>query len=178
MEKTAVICDAGPLISIACSDGFHWLRGLFGSVALTPSVIGEVLVQGKPGVSKIDEAIKAGWLRVLTDDPQPPPILARYDLDQGELSSIAAAYYLRPDCLLIVDEIKARKAAKELCVPAIGTAGLLIEAKEARLIVSCGDELGNLIENGFYISRSVTQSVLAKAGESLEMSARLKNLFS
>lgn len=177
MEKTAVICDAGPLIAITCSDGLKWLRGLFERVALTPTVANEVLVEGKPGVADIREAIESGWLCLLPEDPPDLGSLIKYNLDAGESTSIAVAWYLKPDCLLIVDETAARKAAKDLGVPVIGTAGLLIQAKNEGLVASCGEELAKMMENGFYISQALTEAVLSRAAETIEMSPRLKKHF-
>lgn len=178
MEKSAVVSDASPLISIACADGLGWLQQLFHEVLLTPAVANEILVPGKPAVAQIEAAIKAGWLRVLEVDPPSLPMLDRYDLDLGEQSAIAAAFHLKPNCLLIVDELKARMAARAFGIQFIGTAGLLVEAKEAQLIPSCAAELEKLVGNGFFISHDLADAVLKKSGESLENYPRLAYLLS
>ena len=178
MEKTAVVSDASPLICIARTDGLRWLHRLFHNILLTPAVASEVLVPGKPGVAQIEAAIEAGWLRVLDADPPPLPMLDRYDLDLGEQSAITAAYHLKPNCLLIVDELKARRAAKEFGIQFIGTAGLLVEAKEAQLIPSCAGELEKLVGNGFFVSHDLVHAVLKKTGESIENHPHLAKLLS
>lgn len=178
MEKAAVVSDASPLISISCAGGLSWLHQLFDEVLLTPAVANEILVPGKPGVDQISAAIGAGWLRVLESAPPALPALDQYDLDLGEQSAIAAAYVLKPKCLLIVDELKARMAAKKFEIPFIGTAGLLVVAKEALLISSCAAELEKLVRNGFFISSNLAEAVLKQAGETLENRPQLANLLS
>lgn len=51
-------------------------------------------------------------------------------MGKGEASAIALAVELK-DCLLIVDDLKARKMAEKLNIKFTGTIGVIIDAKEA-----------------------------------------------
>ena len=55
------------------------------------------------------------------------------DLDQGEASSIALALSFESS-LLIMDEKKGRKKAREYNLEVIGSLGVLLKAKELRVI--------------------------------------------
>ena len=48
----------------------------------------------------------------------------------------------------------------------LGTAGVLILAKDRRLIAAVKPSLDALIENRFFLSRSVDELILNRAGES------------
>jgi predicted nucleic acid-binding protein len=89
--------------------------------------------------------------------------LAR-ELGKGEASSIALALEFE-NCLLIIDERKGRKVAEELKIEIIGSLGVLIKAKEKRVIKSVKGILDLIDKTNFRISESIKEKVLKKAGE-------------
>lgn len=89
--------------------------------------------------------------------------LAR-DLGKGEASSITLALEFE-DCLLIIDERKGRQVAEELKIEIIGSLGVLIKAKEKRVIISVKEILDLIDKTNFRISESIKEKVLKKAGE-------------
>ena len=65
-----------------------------------------------------------------------------------------------------MDEARGRAKAEELKLVVIGTIGILIRAKEARLVPLIGPALQTLrTEIGFHISDRLLQGVLTQAGE-------------
>lgn len=86
------------------------------------------------------------------------------NLGKGEASSITLALEIE-DCLLIIDDRKGRKVAKELKIDIIGSLGLLIKAKEKRVIKSVKEILDLIDQTNFRISGSIKKKVLRKAGE-------------
>lgn len=86
------------------------------------------------------------------------------DLGKGEASSIALALEF-DDSLLIIDEKKGRKVAKELRIEIIGSLGILIKAKEKGVIKSVREILTLIDKTDFRVSQSVREKVLKESGE-------------
>ena len=84
-------------------------------------------------------------------------------VDAGEAEAIALAS--EKNCLLISDDKQARAAAKRLGVSVIGTAGILIRAKQNGVISEIKPILDNLELNDFFISRALREEVLKIVGE-------------
>ena len=66
---------------------------------------------------------------------------------------------------IILDDEPARKTAVELKLPIIGTAGVLLLAKERHLIAAIRPCLDALIENRFFLTSAIYESILSRAGE-------------
>ena len=86
------------------------------------------------------------------------------DLDLGEAESIALALEMKAE-LLIVDEAKDRKIARELGLKITGILGVLIAAKQAKLISSVRDSLKELRILGFYLNPRLEMEVLRLVDE-------------
>ena len=67
--------------------------------------------------------------------------------------------------LLVVDDDDARKYAIEQNIPIIGTAGILVLAKQNGFITEVRQLLEQLLARGFYMSRASFQTILRAAGE-------------
>jgi len=77
------------------------------------------------------------------------------NLDSGESEAIVLAKELDADFLLM-DEIKGRKIAKEFQIKTIGLIGVLIKAKEMKIIYSVKEILEELRNTaGFWISQNL-----------------------
>lgn len=165
MAQAAIIADAGPLICIARAGGLRWLHELLGEVSLTAEIAGEVLVPGKPGAAAIEAAIESGWLSVSRTPSPPVPALDKFRLDPGEYSALACAWASGGNCLLILDDLEARKAARELKIKFVGTVGLLIQARKQGLIASFSDAIDTLLSNGFFVSPELIKKGLELCDE-------------
>lgn len=86
------------------------------------------------------------------------------ELGKGEASSIALALKFE-ECLLIIDERKGRKIAEGLGIDTIGSLGILIKAKERRVIYEVKEILELIDRTDFRISQSVREAVLKQSGE-------------
>ena len=85
-------------------------------------------------------------------------------LDRGEASSIAKAIDINAD-LIIIDELKARKVAKELGLKVTGTLGLFIMAKNKKLISSIKPLIEKIKKTNFRISERLVSEALRLANE-------------
>ena len=85
-------------------------------------------------------------------------------LDAGEATSIALASELS-DCLLIIDESKGRRVAKEMGIEITGSFGSLIAAKEKGIIQSVKPILDKIKQTNFRISDDLVNKILHLVNE-------------
>lgn len=85
-------------------------------------------------------------------------------LDAGEATSIALALEL-PEALLIIDELKGRKVAKELGIRITGSLGTIIAAKEKAIIQSAGSIIDKIKKTNFRISDDLLNKILQLVNE-------------
>ena len=155
--------NASPLIGLAHLDELAWLRKLYGRALITPTVVSEVLTGlGRPGEAEVSAAIRRRQIGLLRRDPAGLPLPA---LDDGEASTIRAALAHGPSALVILDELSARKAARRLSLRCTGTAGVIVEAKRARLVTAARPLFKRLAECGFYLSPDLVAAILVELGE-------------
>jgi len=161
-EQVAFV-NASPLIGLAHLDELAWLRKLYGRALITPTVRSEVLTGlGRPGEAEVSAAIRRRQIGLLRRDPAGLPLPA---LDDGEASTIRAALAHGPSALVILDELSARKAARRLSLRCTGTAGVIVEAKRARLVTAARPLFKRLAECGFYLSPDLVAAILVELGE-------------
>jgi hypothetical protein len=87
------------------------------------------------------------------------------ELDEGEAEAIAL-FSEEPVEALLLDEKNARRVARRLSLPTLGTIGILIWAKQTGLILTLKEQLDALQTQGkFRLSRLVYQEALRRIGE-------------
>lgn len=157
-----VVSDSSPLIALAAINSLDLLRALFGSILIPNEVYNEVVVRGRYPATAV---ATIPWItRRTVTDVQQVAQFRNAGLDQGESEAIALALEL-PANLLLVDEIAARKIARQHGLAITGVVGVLIYAKDAGLIVAIKPLLGKLVAAGFYCSPRLIAQALELAGE-------------
>lgn len=161
-----VIADASALIALAKIEHLFILQGLFGTVWLAPTVLGELrMAEFAENGSTLQAALDAAWLRV---NPAPTAKTALTGLDAGETESILQALYAQSQgdaVLLIIDEQTGRAAAKTLGLTIAGTAAVIGMAKQRGLIQSASAVFEALLKTDFRISADIIRQVLVNVGE-------------
>lgn len=132
-----VISDTSPLTALLLARRDKLLRELFDRVVLPPSVQSELLRA---------HAALPSWIEVIAPEVIPVSV-SEAGLDPGETEAIALALELRPDMLLI-DERLGRRLAVRHGLPVTGLLGLLVLAKQRRLIAEIVPVIGELQEKG------------------------------
>jgi len=82
-------------------------------------------------------------------------------LDLGESEAIVLANSIDAD-LIIIDERKARRIAKDIGLNATGTLGILVEAKQHGLVKELKPLLDKLIKDEIRIIKKLYQDILGQ----------------
>ena len=156
-----IIADASPLIMLARSGLIDVLRVLAGKVIVPEAVWNECIGGGaRPGATAILSARQAGHIEVRADAVLNDPLPA---LGAGEVSAIALAMEL--GCPVLMDERLGRRIASLHGVRVIGSAAILIGAKERGLIPAVKPVLLDWRAAGYVFSEALLRAVLQRAGE-------------
>jgi uncharacterized protein len=162
--KGRLVANTGPVIALALIDRLDILRSLFQSVSISEEVHKELLEGGSSGHGLISLQ-KASWIKVQPLSSPIDPLLMTV-IDNGEASVVQLALETKADYVLI-DERKGRKVARDVYgLKVIGTARIVVEAKEKGILdSSVAETLSRLKENGYWIHDDIVNLALKKAGE-------------
>lgn len=157
-----VVVDAGPVIALARLDLLAIPGSIFGKVLVTHIVMQECLVNNDHDENDaIRLALESGllepvhWLQ--------PAQASMWNLDPGEASAIDLA--ASRQAFVVVDDRAARRVAQAVGLNVIGTCGLLLEARRRSLVAEVRPLVEKLSESGYYLSRSLIETVCRLAGE-------------
>jgi predicted nucleic acid-binding protein len=153
MQKV-IISDASCIILLEKIGELSLLQNLFGIILITQEVYGEF---GGP----LPE-----WIKVTAAQNKLYQKILQVSLDDGESSSIALAME-NPHSLLIIDELKGRKYAKELGIKITGTLGVIAQAKLSGHINSVKPLLNKIKKTNFRISADLERVTIFSAKEEL-----------
>ena len=155
------MADASTLIGLSRIDQLKLLRELFGHVFVPESAYNEVIEEDKPGSERVR---KAEYLRVEKVSDRIGVEFLLQTLGLGEAEVLVLAKEKKAD-LVLLDEKKARKAARRAGFKVMGILGLLLTAKRRRLIPSVKPFVRDLLNQGFRLSHKVVERVLTEADE-------------
>jgi predicted nucleic acid-binding protein len=144
-----VVADSSPLIVLIDIGHVAVLPVLFGEVIVPPQVLAELNQPKRPQAVRHFAASRPAWLleRVPTAI-QPIPAL-----HAGEVAAISLAQELKAD-LLLIDEVRGRRAAAERQIPFTGTIGVL-ELAADRGLLDLQDAFARVKKTDFWISHEL-----------------------
>ena len=146
---TIVIADASCLITLDNINETDLLPKLYEYIVVTPEVANEV----GPSLPE--------WVKQRSSSNRALIDQLTSSLEIGEATSIALALEL-VDCLLIIDEKKGRRAAKELGVEITGTFGVIMTGIDCGFIDAPDTIVDRLEQVGFRISASLKAKMSSK----------------
>lgn len=146
------VSDTSCLILFSKIGELELLRQLFGKIHITESV-SEEFNQPIPD-----------WIEIVHLETEIHKGLSSY-LDLGEATSIALAAEFE-ESLLIIDEVKGRRIAKEMGISVTGSMGVLIAAKSNGYLKIVRPIIDKIEKTNFRISKELIDRVLEKANES------------
>jgi hypothetical protein len=160
-----VIANSSVLIGLSSIGQLNLLKHRFPNGVIIPQAVWQEVVitgSGRPGAV---EVANADWLTRKVVQNQTLVVMLQATLDKGEAEVIALTQELKAD-LTLLDEKEARRVARRLSIPTLGTVGILIWAKRQGMITTLRTELDNLRQKGnFKLSKSLYQTVLQQVGE-------------
>jgi len=149
---SVIVSDTSCLILFYKIGELDLLKKLFGKLHITDTVLKEFNQQIPDWIEVVE----------LTMDLQKG--LSSY-LDKGEATAISMAAE-HENSLLIIDEIKGRKAAKEMGISVTGSLGVLVAAKNKGHIQTIRPLIEKIQKTNFRISEELIEQVLIKVNES------------
>jgi predicted nucleic acid-binding protein len=147
-----IISDTSCLVILDKIGEMDLLRKLFGQVTTTSEVAAEF------GIAL------PSWIEIRQPSDKNYQDIIEASVDKGEASAIALAIEY-DDCLLILDDLKARKFASQLGLTVTGTFGILLDAKLIGIIPAVKPLLEKIRATNFRISEDLMKNILRKAGE-------------
>lgn len=156
-----IIADSSPLISFAIINKLHLLNEIFTEIIVPLSVYEEIAQTEKKFSSKLQEWAKPYLKKCKNLDAFNA---YRISLGKGESEAIVLSKEFK-NSILLLDDKKARKVAKLENQKVIGTIGILISAKNKRLISDIKSSIILLEENDIHISKALIDKAILLAGE-------------
>jgi uncharacterized protein len=149
-----VVSNSSPLIALE----------QIGQLDLLQSLFIEIVIPDQVAVETVANVQARSWIRKQSLSLPLLPAVERPGLGPGEREAICLAIEVKADAI-VLDDDPARKLATELGLRVIGTAGVLILAKERQLIPAVRPCLDALIENRFFLARALYELILKRVGE-------------
>lgn len=107
------------------------------------------------------------WIQLKTSEDRLLQNVLEATLDEGEASAIALALEVG-HCILILDDLAARKFALQLGIELTGTLGILVKARKTGIIPALRPVLNLLKQHNFRISDKILSEILKQAGEYID----------
>lgn len=157
-----VVADSSPLISLARIRKLGLLQAMFQRILIPPEVHREVAEGDRPGASDIQSA---AWIEVAGGTFERDPEVARMcsGLGPGEAASILLAKFLRAD-LILLDEARARRVARQAGLQMTGCLGLLEAATRAGAIADLRSDYVELLRQGIWFDLKLLNQSLDRFG--------------
>lgn len=157
-----VIVNASPMIALLGIGQEGLLPRLFGEVLLPEAVRDEI----EAGLSKdanVGRLAKLSGIETAPSAPVPESVEG-WGLGRGE-SAVLAVASTEANARAVLDDLAARRCARFLGVPVLGTGRILVMAKQRGLISSVGEQIERLSANQFRMSPKLIGMLLHAAGE-------------
>lgn len=157
------VCDTSPLILLAKIRRLDLLCQLYHHIVVPTSVLAEVTAKSGKEAEHIESLARSGQCQVRHASTYAVKSLPD-DLGPGERETIALALETRAD-LVILDDQRGRRAAREKGLTVTGTVGVLVEAKWRGLIPSLRQDLDRLVEAGMWMHEAFYHRLLRESQE-------------
>lgn len=147
-----IVSDTSCLILLKRINRLDLLQKLFGQITITEIIAGEFGSE-LPDYIRIENPSNSIYQKILESY-----------VDIGEASAIALAME-KKDCLLIIDDNKGRREAKQLGLTFTGTLGILIIAKGKGLITTISEVIAEIQNTDFRLSSNLISEAKKRCDE-------------
>ncbi|MFQ3596995.1 MAG: DUF3368 domain-containing protein [Chloroherpetonaceae bacterium] len=157
------VSDTSPMLYLYRIGGIDWLPQLFSEVWV-PEVVKSELQTGRSKGYDVPIPDDYSWLKVVNPKSISSQTLTA-NLGAGELAAISLALE-KQNCVVLLDDMPARKVAQAKGVQVWGTLRILLEAKSHGIIEIVAPLVSKLNSSGMWISTEIKERILKLAGES------------
>ncbi len=161
MRIEAVVVNASPLITLFRSGQADLLPRLFSRVIVPDAVWREVTVDEWDDAAARDLGVQPWPIRV---DVATSAQVEAWNLGAGETAVLSHALAHSP-MRAIIDDADARRCARTLGIPLLGTGGLLVLAKRRGVLPSVTEGIEKLRNAGLWLSDDLVDLLKAQALE-------------
>ena len=156
------IMNASPVILLSRVGLIDLVPSLCRRLSIPSGVIAEV---SRGSAADAGRAwLQSSGSRFIVSVPTLAPEMAGWDGGPGEAEVISYALQ-QGNSTVVLDDLAARRRARSLGLPLIGSVGVILRAKELRLVPQARSFLEKLRGGGGYVSENIIQQALKKADE-------------
>lgn len=160
-SQHVVLSNTTPIIALSLIQKLDLYRDLYKEVFIPPAVQAELFAGGNRAGAM--ELRQVSYIRTVElKDFGRADMLS--DLDRGEAEVIALALEMDAD-LVIIDERLGRRHAQRLGLAITGVLGVLLRAKEQKLVAEIEPLITQLRQSKIRLSDSLIERILQIAGE-------------
>jgi len=163
LKTIIVVSDTTAITHLARIGALNIIHQLYMTIYIPEAVYSELTNNGS-NIPGAQEAKTYPWIKTKKVRNKDRVNTHAKLLDPGESEAIALAEELNAD-LLIMDEKIGRKYAKSLGIDITGMIGILLLAKERKLIISVKPFLDRLMATRFKLGMRLYNQALELAGE-------------
>ena len=155
--KHAVL-NASPVIVLARAGYLDLIPKLVSSPVIPRAVANEIQA-GRSDDPAVEFLSSANWLDIADLTPPLSP-LAVWRLGQGE-SEVLEYAQRSPGTIAVLDDKAARRLAVALSIPVVGTLGLLLAARQSRLLPSLQVAMDRVKSCGLFVDDAVAWRIIS-----------------
>lgn len=160
---TIWVSNTSPLIFFSRLERLDILKKIAPNLIVPKGVISEIMAK-QDSVSLVIEKACQEWITTESVSDIRLLEVVSANLHRGEAEAIVLAKEKKAD-LILLDDQEARRFATRCGLKVIGTLGLLLVAKNKKLISLIKPELDKLVSFGFRINARLIKHILTEAGE-------------
>ncbi|MEW5801620.1 MAG: DUF3368 domain-containing protein [bacterium] len=158
-----IVSNSTPIIAFSRINQMELLQVIVGKLLIPAEVANELSEYGK-GKNKSLDLNQHKWITVQEIQDKSKMRLLLPSLDRGEAEVIELAIETKTD-LVLIDELTGRKVAESLDLNIIGSAGILIKAKDLGKIQAVKPYMDEMVDKGIRYSERFYKSLLHQIGE-------------
>ena len=158
-----VIVNSTPIILLSNISQLELLKQIYGEITIPQAVYDEVTEKPDSACQNLKNHFD--WIKIETIKNPLQKKMYQAKLHDGEVEVMILAQEEPKADLVILDDNTAKKTARFLELTVTGTLGILIKAKQLKLIEKIKTLMDALISNGFFVAQNVYNMVLEQAGE-------------
>jgi predicted nucleic acid-binding protein len=149
------------MITLAKIGQLDLLSSLAHHILIPDAVAFEILAGSSHDAARI--AIESGWGQQFNIETV-HPLVMEWGLGAGE-SAVLSLSLLRQRTKVVIDDAMARRCARALSIPVVGTVGIILLAKKYHRIDAVAPMLHDLRNAGLYLHDEFLHTILHGVGE-------------